>query len=550
MKFNIDGFASFIRYLFRCKKELILLAAFYIGYFHFCCKGRYLPLPVIGQFGIFPYFTFGLRNKGTKVRSNTYSFYKSANPWEDPTKMDILKPAVEELQFQDSNFTYAIPSRYPALDSWSESMRTFIAYNLDENPELTGNNKKIFKYAVDTIDEIAEHSSNAIRRLCHKYERAVIKNRVAADALAFGFFRMDSAFELPNNHNSTRLVCKMVWDIKEIVLMSKYHLYMPNNMLKDHLKDIRQIMEFLDNAQDLPKYYDSPDWNLNGRLGQDFLRFEQFINEDLPILDDVKLSNQGPWWWWPMANQKNAFADGRLLKLRSSRNAINGSAMLHPGAENFYGFNRGRSYIERFQVIEEEDVNDQNRFNYGHLPEPMAQRHAYETSKPHWTNGYCPWGSDNQRVLTADTLAELRVFENLAIESVSSGESQKCEPLDVNFDTAIMSPTVHFYYGYAEKFACQPVTMLGPVSPGYYMDIMRANFPYNDDCYRRQNMVAIVEVFGIVRSAAWAYHKRWNWSPPDRQLFLEAWFWLIILPALLCGNHRGKVEHRLNKIHD
>jgi len=547
----IASFAALCRYLYRIKVNLIVLCVFYLAYFHWCCKGWYLPSPNIGVV-FFPYFRFGLRGKGLESRANTYSWAHASNPWPDSSQMDLLKPGSGDIQFPDdpSNFTYVAPTKYPANDSWSPDMLAFIQYNLEQNPDLTGKDLKMFRYAVDSIDEIALHSTKSIRRLCHKFERAGLRDRISADLWSHGFFRMDSQFELPNNHNSTRVLCKMMWDIKELTLMSKYHLYMPNQMFRDLLREIKQIMEYLDNAQELPKYYDSPDWNLNGRLGQDLLRFDQFIMSEVPFgKGEVSISPQGPW-WWPWANHRRAFPDGRLIKYRTTRNNYtDGEPMLHETAEQFYGFIRANTYIDRFQIAEDEDVNDQNRFNYGPLPIPLGDRYASSTVKWAWEAKFCPWGYTG-RELPANTYADLRKWENLALQSWASGESQECEALDINIGIAKITPMDYNGYAIGEMNACQTEGLFGASGPGYYMDLLRNHFPFHDDCYRRTNMVALPHLFGVVRNAAWHYHMRWNWHTGPRQAVLEFWLALVIIPGLFCGNHRGKVEHRLNKIHD
>ena len=441
-------------------------------------------------------------------------------------------------------------------------MRAFIDYNLNNNPNLAegSNDRKIFEYAVSEIDDIATYSSKWLRRLCHKYEQATIHRRITADYLTFGFFRMDSAFALPNDHNSTKVVCKFVWDIKEITLMSKYHLYMPNAMLMDHLREMKQIMEWLDNAQELPKYYDSPDWNLGGRVGSDFLRFEQFIQSKIPSLGEnekISYDTNGPNWNIFNTN-RFTHADGRLIKLASGRKFINGTQFLHEKAKDFWGMQRANSFNERFLLYEDKDVNDQNRFNYGHRPQEDPPTYGAVKMEGMWDATYCPWGSDGQLQSRVTNQEEWVEFEKLAVESHLSGDSQGCtgykyvknEKGESVRPTVYMKPEVYGWIANAEIAACKTEGMFGPESPGYYMDLLRDSFPFNDDCYRRANMAGQSLHFGQYKEIVWKYMQRWNWHDHAQQGLFEFWLALVILPGLLCGNHRGKVENRLNKIHD
>lgn len=336
--------------------------------------------------------------------------------------------------------------------------------------------------------------------------------------------------------------------------MSKYQVYMTQSMLKEHLREIRGIMEYLDNAQELPKYYDSPDWNLNGRLSQDILRFDQFLNERLPDLEGIGYdSYYGPN-WNPIALNRFAQGDGNLLALRSLRNFVNGSAFLHPSGEAFWGMQRSHSYKERFWMYEEEDVNDQNRFNLGHRPKEYGDGWAFDKMKYFWDTSYCPWGSEGTKQSLAPTLPEFREWEQLAMESYLTGESQKCNRWEAEtggVEVEIeMNSGAFASFGSAVKVACQPLGAWGPESPGYYMDLLRVNFPFNDDCYRRENMVGLPHHFGGVRAGFWFYLQRFNYFDSNTQGLYELWTTMVLWPALWCGNQRGKVISRVNKIHD
>ena len=95
---------AFFRYLYRVRKELILAPLFAYLYFYGVCEGIYFPVPRVTLLtGIVPYFTFGLRNKGTVSRRNTYveGLWRT---YEDSTKFDLFTPPVEDLQKKYKNF--------------------------------------------------------------------------------------------------------------------------------------------------------------------------------------------------------------------------------------------------------------------------------------------------------------------------------------------------------------------------------------------------------------------------------------------------------------
>jgi len=314
------------------------------------------------------------------------------------------------------------------------------------------------------------------------------------------------------------------------------------------LRDFVQMMEFLDPKQyKLQNYYDSPDFNMVGKLGQDFLRFDQFISSRLP-LEDAKLHPDGPW-WWPLNSHKYSYPDGRLLKLKSTRETWDGKLLLHKDGNAFFGITRAHAVIDRFLKTEEADTTDQNRFNWGPMPTPNSVRHATQDSKFLWEHSWCPWGWGNQISKKVTNEEELLEFEKLAIESYMTGESSRCENYRVDKEYAEMNPGVYVGFYHFEKGACQTGGLLGASAP-YQMDLLREHFPYNDECYRRQNYFGLTHLQGMAITQGYAYHLRWNWFDASKQGFVEFWLGFVLLPALFCGNHRGKVEHKLNKIHD
>jgi hypothetical protein len=446
---------------------------------------------------------------------------------EPPSFVAPPNPQGTDLTF--GNYTYQVPKSYPDVESWSPEMIEMITHNKDNLAEADA---KLFMYLVGEVDKTALYATDGVRRLTSVYKEADKFTKIRFDIGKLGFWRMDSPVAASDDGSLTKLNARIVWDMKEHALMSKYRHQAVNWNGRSMLRELKQALKWL-----------APDGadNIQGAVARDFALFDETVYRKLPCTADMKTC---PTDVFPTGNPISQFLHfyqyfsmtphegiyDTLLKFKSTRNAPEG--FLHRDYVSFQGYSRANALFTQYY-----DDSD----NWGPLP-VQDDTFIQNSLNSQFTKVYCPYGATVPGYIMNQ--ADLTTFLRLALQVEMSGEiSDTC----VRGGEKVVLGKFDFL-GSDHKVMTEVSKRKNPA--GIYRSEVRDFYDvHGDDVYHMKALNALFWHAGIYHEQAYWYGMRVNFQNIHATNYVEFMFYLSFL-SMFCGNYRQGAEKRVNQIHE
>merc|ERR1712071_541081 len=441
----------------------------------------------------------------------------------------VAPPNSEGTDLTFGNYTYQIPTSYPDVDSWSPDMMELITYNKEN---LAPADSNLFMHIVSEVDNTALYATDGVRRLTSLYKVADKFTKIRFDIAMLGFWRMDTTVAGSDDGSNTKLNARLVWDVKEHALMSKYRHQALNWNGRSMLRELKQALKWL-----------APEGanNIQGAIARDFAMFDETVSRKLPCSEDMKTC---PTDIFPTENPISQFLHfydyfkmkphegihDTLIKFMSTRTAP--ADFLHRDYVSFQGYSRANALFAQYY---------DGDGNWGPLPiiDDVFAVGFHRSFSPL----YCPYGSESPGIIANG--ADLIEFLRLALQVQMSDEtSDTCKT-----KSGEKVQTRKHDFLVSDYEIMDRVRQINNPSKIYRSEVRDFYDQHGDEVYHWCALNALIWHPAGYHVQGYWYSMRLNFQTIHSCNYIEFMFFLS-LAGMFCGNHRQGAELRINQIHD